>query len=185
MPGTKKHDDESHENHEAWVIPYADMLTLLMVMFLALYAMGNLDLAKAKKLANAFNKEINGDPSAADPGVLSESPSGGTSVLEGSGSWPVAKIVGHTDNVPTGRATFGNWELSTYRAGSVVRYLISRGIVPERLRASGMADQQPIASNATAEGRARNRRVEVIVLSDVDAGWLLSEARLSEARTTG
>jgi len=79
------------------------------------------------------------------------------------------EIVGHTDTVPIRSAQFpSNWELSTGRAGSVVRYFIDRlGFPPERLRSSGLADTQPIDTNATPEGRARNRRVEITVLTAV------------------
>src|SRR5690606_15723387 len=56
-----------------------------------------------------------------------------------------------------------NWELSSARAGSVVRYLQANGIAKEHLKAVGYADSRPIAGNGTAEGRARNRRVELLV----------------------
>lgn len=73
-------------------------------------------------------------------------------------------IEGHTDTVPIRSARYpSNWELSGARAGSVVRYLQSNGIAANRLRAVGYADTRPIADNATAEGRASNRRVELIL----------------------
>ena len=56
-----------------------------------------------------------------------------------------------------------NWELSSARAGSVVRYLQANGIPKSRLKAVGFADSRPIADNGTPEGRARNRRVELVV----------------------
>jgi len=75
-------------------------------------------------------------------------------------------VEGHTDNVPIQTARFpSNWELAAGRAGSVVRHLQSRGLNPTRLRASGYADTRPIASNATPEGRAANRRVEITMES--------------------
>jgi chemotaxis protein MotB len=73
-------------------------------------------------------------------------------------------VEGHTDNVPIQSAQYPtNWELSTARATTVVRYLISRGLTPYRLGAAGYADLHPIASNATAAGRAENRRVEIVI----------------------
>ena len=76
------------------------------------------------------------------------------------------EITGHTDNVPIGNSAFAsNWELSAVRATSVVRLLADSGIAPERLLAIGREASKPIASNETAEGRARNRRVELMILS--------------------
>ena len=73
-------------------------------------------------------------------------------------------VEGHTDNVPISSAQFpSNWELSTARATTVVRFLISRGLDRNRLSASGYADLHPIASNATAAGRELNRRVEIVL----------------------
>jgi len=69
-------------------------------------------------------------------------------------------IEGHTDNVPiSNRQYASNWELSAARAANVVRYLSTHGIEAGRLSAVGFADTKPIADNASAEGRARNRRV--------------------------
>jgi chemotaxis protein MotB len=73
-------------------------------------------------------------------------------------------VEGHTDNVPISSAQFPtNWELSTARATTVVRFLISRGVTRNRLAASGYADLHPVASNATDAGRALNRRVEIVL----------------------
>lgn len=266
----RSHHEEEHEehvNHEAWVIPYADMLTLLMGLFLVLWAIGNQDLAKMKQFAQSFSAEV---------GISSPVASGGTGVLEGgSGTSPtettlpptlgptqlrdaraalireaavadavaaeeaqltqaeavirdrasaagvadaitfrredrglVVSIVsddvlfgpgsadlradgslaldalagalvalpnqisieGHTDDVPISNARFpSNWELSTSRAGVVLRYLVDRhGLDPSHVVAGGYADQRPLESNDTAEGRARNRRVDIAVLSTVE-----------------
>jgi len=73
-------------------------------------------------------------------------------------------VTGFTDSVPISTVQFpSNWELSTARADAVVRFLISYGVTPSRLEASGYAALQPLASNATAAGRALNRRVEVLI----------------------
>lgn len=71
-------------------------------------------------------------------------------------------VDGHTDDVPIQTPRFpSNWELSTGRATSVVRRLEAGGVASVRLRATGYADTRPLADNATAEGRAINRRVEM------------------------
>lgn len=74
-------------------------------------------------------------------------------------------IEGHTDSVPMlhNRRYPSNWELSGARAGSVVRYLQANGVASTRLRAIGNADTRPLADNATPEGRANNRRVELVM----------------------
>jgi chemotaxis protein MotB len=76
------------------------------------------------------------------------------------------RVEGHTDNVPIRNARFpSNWELSTARATTVVAYLIDRfKFAPERLSAGGYSEYRPVESNATAEGRSRNRRVDIVVL---------------------
>ena len=75
------------------------------------------------------------------------------------------RVEGHTDNVPIRNTRFAsNWDLSTARATATVRLLISKyNFAPERLSASGYAEYRPIASNATADGRAMNRRVDIVV----------------------
>ena len=76
------------------------------------------------------------------------------------------EITGHTDDVPIRNSAFAsNWELSAVRATSVVRLLAENGIAPARLFAIGREASQPIAPNNTTEGRARNRRVELMILS--------------------
>ena len=76
------------------------------------------------------------------------------------------RIEGHTDNVPIHTTRFSsNWELSTSRATEIVRLLIVReGYLPSRLSAAGYGEFHPVASNATAEGRGVNRRVDIVVL---------------------
>ena len=74
-------------------------------------------------------------------------------------------VEGHTDNEPIASAQFpSNWELSTARATTVVRFLISRGVNAGRLGAVGYAALHPIATNSTAAGRALNRRVEIVLM---------------------
>jgi chemotaxis protein MotB len=77
------------------------------------------------------------------------------------------RIEGHTDNVPIHTAEIAsNWELSTGRATELVRLLIVRyRFLPERLAADGYAQYHPVASNITAQGRAQNRRVDIVILA--------------------
>ncbi len=72
-------------------------------------------------------------------------------------------IKGHTDNLPISGSKFkSNWELSALRATTVLRYLLKRGLNPERVTATGYADTQPLVPNLSPENRARNRRVEFL-----------------------
>lgn len=79
-------------------------------------------------------------------------------------------VAGHTDNVPIGRRSRydSNWELSAARGVAVVRFFTEHGLPAERVAAAGYADTQPVANNDTDEGRAQNRRIEIIVLPNLD-----------------
>jgi chemotaxis protein MotB len=77
------------------------------------------------------------------------------------------RIEGHTDNIPIHTAQMAsNWELSTARATELIRLLIVRhSFAPERLAAAGYAEFHPVESNLTVQGRAQNRRVDIVILS--------------------
>jgi len=78
-------------------------------------------------------------------------------------------VEGHTDNLPIQTERFpSNWELSASRASSVVRYLQLAGIESTRLSATGYADTRPLADNDDEQGRASNRRVELIMQTEAD-----------------
>ena len=84
-------------------------------------------------------------------------------------------VIGHTDNVPiraNARSRFpSNWELSTGRATSAVRFLTEKaGVDPRRLGAVGYGEFRPVADNSTVEGRAKNRRIAITILSEELAG---------------
>jgi len=84
-------------------------------------------------------------------------------------------VIGHTDNVPirpNARSRFAsNWELSNLRATAAVRFLSERaGVDPRRLGAVGYGEFHPVADNDTPEGRAKNRRIAIVVLSEELAG---------------
>jgi chemotaxis protein MotB len=76
------------------------------------------------------------------------------------------RIEGHTDNVPIHTPQFAtNWELSTARATAITRLFLGTGhINPTNISAAGYAEFHPIATNSTPEGRAQNRRVDIILL---------------------
>lgn len=270
MPKGSRHHHEDHEehvNHEAWVIPYADMLTLLMGLFLVLWAISNQDLAKLKQFGEGFGAAVGmvspvdtgekgsgagqglleGNPptttialsadeqqravaalqrerlqveqravetanlARAEAVIVTAATSAGAqqsvsfehedrglvvsivsddvlfdpgsaqlrrdglavldAVADGLAALPnTISIEGHTDSVPIATERYpSNWELSTARASAVLRYLSWRHGVPVgRMVAGGYADQQPKGDNTTVEGRAVNRRVDLVVMSTAE-----------------
>ncbi len=74
-------------------------------------------------------------------------------------------VAGHTDNVPIKTAKFkNNWDLSTARAVEVVQYLITQGMTSSNIGAAGYGENDPVADNANEDGKAQNRRIEVILM---------------------
>jgi chemotaxis protein MotB len=239
----KKHRHEEHENHERWLVSYADFITLLFAFFTVLYATSQKDISKAKEFEQSIRRSfrvfldfggVQGGHSAYDedakpiPPPIDLYPTMGNSASEvedkvrqaldklmteseknelvssihhdsigveialaSSALFPsgsdqfsdkglkaIAKIgailkasgkkiivQGHTDNQPIGNLKFAsNWELSAARATRIIRYLSTRHNIPgNRLVAVAYADQNPIASNDTAEGRSKNRRIEIMM----------------------
>ena len=231
-----------HENHDRWLISYADFITLLYAFFVVMYAISAVNEGKYRVLANSLGDAFGKAP-ASEEARVPELPSVklpsevrqrtlkqqqhieeqahmtdvantllaamGPLVKEGKVKVTQSRrgvsieinanvlfdpgqarlhpyslqvlqtvaaalknepfkleVTGHTDNVQISNSSFAsNWELSAMRATSVVRLLAANGIDPERLLAIGSEASKPIASNDTEDGRARNRRVELMVLS--------------------
>lgn len=277
--GKNKHHDE--ENGEAWLLPYSDLMTLLLAVFIVLFAVSKVDEVKAEKVAEAFRETMmtgsegifSGEGTSViplNPDKQKEEMSGhekdssnntegdttqddttikdtdtsqeesmsreelekylgkyemdnleelkskldtmiknedmtedittsidarglvinlNNTVLFASGSADIKKenkkmliktakiinvldnyirIEGHTDNIPMNSTVYpSNWELSTARAASVVRLFINEcSVSPEKVVAVGYGEYKPIADNSTAAGRAKNRRIQIIVLSE-------------------
>jgi chemotaxis protein MotB len=94
------------------------------------------------------------------------------------------QVIGHTDNVPIrynpNNPFKNNWDLSAGRAIAAVRYLSEKGVDPRRLGAVAFGEYHPIADNATAEGRAKNRRIALVVMPEelvpIDTEFVRAEA---------
>lgn len=234
----KKYDGED-ENHERWLISYADFITLLFAFFVVMYAISVVNEGKYKVFSDALGSAFGG---RAAPKATSEvqqvmplpnlgakrraeamrrererltslardltstlaplvkegkvrviqnsrgvSVEINASVLFDSGEATLTadskealralavllrddphalQVEGHTDNAPIRSPTFpSNWELSAARASAVVRLFIDSGVPPARMTVVGHASNIAVASNDEAEGRARNRRVAVTILS--------------------
>ncbi|RMG63739.1 MAG: flagellar motor protein MotB [Calditrichaeota bacterium] len=90
------------------------------------------------------------------------------------------RIEGHTDDLPIHTNRFpSNWELSTARALSVLRYFVEQGISPDRLAAVGYGEYHPLVPNTSPENRAKNRRVEIYILSESLDRNLMDDANQS------
>ena len=77
-------------------------------------------------------------------------------------------VVGHTDMAKLVNSTYkDNWELSTERALTVTRDLVTAGMNPRQLIAAGEGEHDPVADNRTAAGRARNRRIEIVLMPNI------------------
>jgi len=283
-------EHEEHVNHEAWVIPYADLLTLLMAMFIALFAISTVNTSKFKDLALGFNQALGGGKldntvfAGSNPKDNSPIPGNGYGTGPGSGGSLVASnnivtasqltqllnssqllatakakeaqsltkvqqridakaaaagfgkdihtelqsrglvvtvvtdkvlfdsgsaalrpdgatllglvakaleavpnpvlIDGYTDNVPIATSQYpSNLFLSGARAAQVAQYFTSIGVDQERLFPTGLGERDPIEPNTTSAGRARNRRVEIVVQSEV-VQQTLDNAGLDKTPTT-
>lgn len=93
------------------------------------------------------------------------------------------QVAGHTDNIPIKSKRFrSNWELSTARAVEVVDFMIASGLDPKRLSAAGYAEQSPVAANDTAENKAKNRRIEITLVPNLDDLPPIDEALKADAK---
>jgi len=222
----KKAEPEKAPNHERWLLTYADLITLLMIFFVVMYALSQLDAQKFKSLSNSLRIAFGGgrnligdyegtgmvplpvqspedlavakqdtDDYVAQEGLQSEintvvddrglvitlqerllfqpgstevNPSARPTLLVLAkllNSLPnYIRVEGYTDNVPAGRGRT-NWQLSTLRAANIAESLVAQGVDPRRIAAIGYADNRPLASNETIAGRAKNRRVEIVLLN--------------------
>ncbi len=231
---------EEHDNHDRWLISYADFVTLLFAFFVVMYAISSVNEEKYKTFSNSLNVAFSQHPSTMPAGInqpslkalvntrdarlaeqqrkmqeqmkkvdeslndalgpqiaqglvgIRQTARGvevdirasalfgeGDDKLQGNAKETLKKLAqilsqdnrsveveGHTDNVPIRNALFpSNWELSSGRAGSVVRTLAAYGVPENRMIAVGMAANQPIVPNDTPEHRAQNRRVSITILS--------------------
>lgn len=231
------HEGEEHPS-EAWLVPYADILTLLLALFIVLFAVSQTDQKKMSEMAQAFSSAFHtGGPSMFDQAgpsanqtstlpmddenlnyvrenqqllevqkqmndyidqnglqeelntVLTEDgllirikekalfPSGSADLIPASQALgqPIAGLLasvsqrvvisGHTDNMPISNSRFpSNWDLSTARALNFMKFILEQGkLDPARFSTVGYGEYRPAAANNTEEGRAQNRRVEVLI----------------------
>jgi len=245
---TRRGHEEEHENSERWLVTYADMLTVLMALFIVMFALSVVDKAKFEQFKEGLNGDLGDGASLLEGGpglqqagdtpidlqaaitALEEKQSRqraaeqeqadlerarqtilaalvarqmqdevrfqiderglvvtvvtddvlfslGSATLRPRGNAvldaiaPALKalpnqvtVEGHTDDLPISGRYASNWELSTERATSVLRYLLDHHRVQAgRLSAAGYADQRPLTPNISGAARSANRRVEVIV----------------------
>lgn len=249
----KKHREEEHID-ESWLIPYADILTLLLALFIVLFSMSTVDQKKLEQMAQVFNQIFDGgtnfmdNPSPIDvpitPNNTNETEEQSSAYIEDQKALSEIKasvdeyiavnalekqfatkltdegllvtirenilfdtgkaevkseyrqiaedisdllvfdpprnvvITGHTDNIPISSSEFSsNWELSVMRSVNFLKILVSKGTIdPLYFSAKGYGEFKPVASNDTVEGRAKNRRVEVLIQPRVLQDGTLNDA---------
>lgn len=280
----KKHVHEEHANHEAWAIPYGDLVTLLLAFFVVMYAISSVNEGKYRAVSDSLNAAFGGPPRSVQPiqlgktqrlgssfdrpslmtaaqktgptpasmlvemkrqqaldiprfaGGMRDAP-GSNGGAEGDGRAALAsigrdiqaalsdlvekqlvtvrrgadyleieirsdilfasgvatpssaaqetarkvagvlaaspnsvRVEGYTDDRPIATAQFAsNWELSAARAAAIVHVMAASGVAPSRMAVVGYGEHQPVADNATAEGRNANRRVLLVILAAPDA----------------
>lgn len=239
-----REDEDDSDDHNRWLVSYADFITLLFAFFVVMYALSSVNEGKYRTLSSALTDAFGGEQVVRAPaeapqvvqglprplpvrprttenmrkekekltgvardilGVLAPLVDQGkvrvtqtargvtveinASVLFAPGAARVAEhsaealravasvlkdddhaiqVEGHTDNQPISNALYpSNWELSAVRASSVVRLFVDGGVAPARLTAVGRGSAKPAESNESAEGRMRNRRVAIMVLSNL------------------
>ncbi len=242
----RRKQEEEHENHERWMVSYADFLTLLFAFFVVMYAISSVNEGKyrvlSESIVSAFRNETvssggqsivviqasSSQPKQVEPNKTQDLAKqrqrekmrnvakdilevlaplvqqGKVRVLEttrgvtieindsilfspgqaqlhptsvkamqavaevlAASDFPII-IEGHTDNVPINTLQFpSNWELSAVRATTVLRLFADAGVGAERLTAIGYGETRPVEPNLLAEGRARNRRVTIMIESVV------------------
>lgn len=239
----KSHAEGPHDNEERWLLTYADMITLLMVLFVVMYAISTTDLRKltvlAQSLSSAFNADVLTGQQALsisdgqDTSVQQDMSASGTSPVQSDlkaikaaledyaigqglggevevGMTPqgivirlndallfssgrahlddhainvlkrVADIVkplpnqvrieGNTDDqAPDGVLYTSNWDLSSARALSVLKAMVDIGVDPSRMSALGNSQYSPLSPNVDEASRAKNRRVDIVVLYPSDS----------------
>ncbi len=266
----KKNLFDEGDNHERWLVSYADFVTLLFAFFVVMYSISSVNNEKYETLSEALGSAFSGDhdvQKVADPiqigevtpttikPIILENPTKeeiekkrdlsaeilkerrelqliseqfedvlqpyienklvevkrndfwielemNSELLFLSGeaelsrkAIPVLKkvaevvraipnainIEGHTDNMPIDTVEFpSNWDLSSARATSVVRQFVQNGISAKRLSAIGYGEFHPIADNNNAEGRFKNRRVVLVLMSQAFARYGMSDQRRAE-----
>jgi chemotaxis protein MotB len=222
-----KPEPEKAVSHERWLLTYADLITLLMIFFVVMYALASVDVKKFQSLSTSLRiafgggRNILGDYQGSgmvplpvsspqdlavakeetdeyiaqlglqnevntvsddrglvitlqekllfEPGKTEINPAGRamlgvlSKLLNTLPNY--VRVEGHTDNVPAGGGR-SNWQLSTLRAASIADFLAGPGGVnPKRISAIGYAENRPTADNKTLAGRAKNRRVDIVLLS--------------------
>jgi chemotaxis protein MotB len=245
MVRKRRRSYQERENHDRWLVSYADFITLLFAFFVVMYSISSVSEGRYRVLSHALSNAFgflhaNQTPSPIAPIIASIGPptflkprtvgdderhkkeakkiqdladrllkvlaplvkEGQVRVTRGARGVAVeinasmlfapaqaklqpdaivslqalagvlasieepVQIEGHTDDIPISTAQFpSNWELSSARASMVARFFIDNGVAGQRLVAAGYAENRPLDSNLTPEGRARNRRVTLMILT--------------------
>lgn len=239
----KKREEHEKDNSERWLLTYSDLITLLMIFFVVMYAISNVDAQKYKDLSQSLGVALNpadqegsgesgtasgegssggldmtqpeGDTDQIDPELIAAAEEikklikeknledkvsvkihergvvvglmntvlfdpGSTAIKQeaiptlvaigeiANGVHNYIRVEGNTDDVPMNTPQIpSNWELSVLRATEVLKLLIDQSkVAPDKISAVGYGEYRPSVPNTSAENRAKNRKVDIVILSD-------------------
>ena len=237
MSRKKSHGHEEPESTERWLLTYADLITLLLGLFVILYAMSKIDQGKYQEVAIALSQTFGGKTILSGQGGITPMPASSSqdgtdnndqassgseqnelseqikktleqyiqsskvsvigssegltihlleTLLFETGSDQIKpearkvldklsnliinlpnniKVEGHTDNVPISTLQFpSNWHLSIARSLKTAYYMIQKGVNPQKISIVGNSEYKPLNPNDTPEKRAKNRRVDIVIM---------------------
>lgn len=237
----KKHKHEEHENHERWLVSYADFITLLFAFFVVMYSISSVNEGKFRSVSESIQaalrpvvshpvsqvhfdlgeyksslvpslgrkvqfvrqvqdllKKTNSKDVQMQKATVTQTDQGLVitiadslmfesgraeireealpilenlaEIMAANGSVKEIRVQGHTDNVPINSPLFpSNWELSAVRAVMVTRVMTELyRMPPEKISAVGFGEFRPLVDNLTPENREKNRRVELLILTNED-----------------
>jgi chemotaxis protein MotB len=239
----KKHEEHEKDNSERWLLTYSDLITLLMIFFVVMYAVSNVDAQKYKELSESLGGALNpaglggsgggesgsnegdsdgldinqseDDTGQIDPELIAAAEEirklikeknlqdkvsvkihergvvvglmntvlfdpGSTQIKQeaiptlvaigeiANGVHNYIRVEGNTDDVPMNTPQIpSNWELSVLRATEVLKLLIEQSnVASDKISAVGYGEYRPSVPNISAENRAKNRKVDIVILSD-------------------
>lgn len=246
MKGHKHHEESEPENSDRWLLTYADLITLLLGLFVILYAMSKIDTKKYAEVVVALGGVFGSADAAASmrmrmldlqeglpdmmrqraqveseirralqldtknlPITVTQDERGvvvhlqeellfpsGSADLKGTSLETLDRLAGvlkslpndlrvegHTDNMPINTPQFpSNWHLSVGRALNVGYYLIQKhGMVPDKVSVVGYSEYRPIVPNTTDVDRAKNRRVDIVVVTEAPVAAISKQSVRDQA----
>jgi len=148
----------------AWLLTYADLVTLILVFFILLFALSNMELGNITDTLKSLEISIGAEePKTSLFDIIKTGSPGGRKMLDQLIGMREVDVFKEIESFISRRGLSDNVEAELREGRIVLRYLIEDGVFQERLTATGFADLRPVAGNDTPEGRSKNRRVEFVL----------------------